>query len=490
MNCEQSDAEPGQTITGNLPRETETASDELGIAELLGAGLAHHQAGRLPEAEVLYQRILSIACDHADALHLLGVIAYQVGRHLVAIDLIGRAIQQNAHNPLYHAGYGLALQGLKRLDEAVASYDRALALQPDNAETLNNRGLALHELTHFGEALESYDRALAIRPDYAEVLNNRGNTLQELERLDEAITAYDRALALKPDLAEANHNRKQALRDIEENTQYKATFRAIFDLWQLQRRSDVEVRNYLITKRFNSKNPLVKKGEKYFSQSDEDGITLEIVKRLGIRNGTALEFGMGNGLENNSLILLAMGWRVMWIGNEDIRINIPDNCNNLAFSKNWVTKENCSVLASNLFIRFEIQQVDFLSIDLDGNDIYIFEELLKYGLRPLIIVVEYNGKFPPPIRWKIKYDPTHNWDGSDYQGASLQSFIDIAEHYGYMLVCCNVTGTNAYFVRSDNRHRFDDVPQDVCDIFYPADYNLLIARGHYASPMTIERFLE
>src|SRR5947209_3607764 len=63
-----------------------------------------------------------------------------------------------------------------------------------------------------------------------------------------------------------------------------------------------------------TKNPLNRFGGKYFSQADEDGITLEIIKRLGIKTGTFAELGVGNGLENNTLILLANGWRGFWIG--------------------------------------------------------------------------------------------------------------------------------------------------------------------------------
>src|SRR5437016_4741195 len=61
-----------------------------------------------------------------------------------------------------------------------------------------------------------------------------------------------------------------------------------------------------------TKNPLNRFGAKYFSQADEDGITLEIVRRLGITVGTFAELGVGNGLENNTLILLANGWRGFW----------------------------------------------------------------------------------------------------------------------------------------------------------------------------------
>jgi len=96
---------------------------------------------------------------------------------------------------------GNALKELKRLDEALASYDKALALKPDYADAYNNRGNALQDLKRLDEALASYDKALALKPDYADAYNNRGNALRELKRLDEALASYDKALSLKPDFA-------------------------------------------------------------------------------------------------------------------------------------------------------------------------------------------------------------------------------------------------------------------------------------------------
>ncbi|MGC2461142.1 MAG: tetratricopeptide repeat-containing glycosyltransferase family protein, partial [Steroidobacteraceae bacterium] len=109
---------------------------------------------------------------------------------------------------------GRALQELTRLDEALASYDTALALKPDYTEALNNRGNTLQELQQLDEALASYDKALALKPDYAEALNNRGKALQALQRLDEALTSYDRALAVRPDYAEALSNRGWTLHEL------------------------------------------------------------------------------------------------------------------------------------------------------------------------------------------------------------------------------------------------------------------------------------
>ena len=175
--------------SGRLPAEddalqTVTAAGQLDVASLFAAGLQHHQAGRLAEAEAHYRRILDAVPDHADALHLFGGLAYQTGRYEAAIELIGRAIEYNGSDPSYHCSHGLVLQSLNRLDEAVASYDHALLLNPDYAAALINRGLALQTLERFAEALESHDRALAIEPDFAAAWLNRGNTLQQLGRFD------------------------------------------------------------------------------------------------------------------------------------------------------------------------------------------------------------------------------------------------------------------------------------------------------------------
>src|SRR6516225_549329 len=103
-----------------LRRANEAAARRSGapsdprIAGLFSAGLAHHQGGRLAQAETLYRETLALQPDHADALHLLGVIASQVGRHDVAVDLIGRAIALDRMSPLYHSNHGLALFGLNR----------------------------------------------------------------------------------------------------------------------------------------------------------------------------------------------------------------------------------------------------------------------------------------------------------------------------------------------------------------------------------------
>jgi tetratricopeptide (TPR) repeat protein len=121
MNCQ-----PPQTPGNSAPAVEDPALHiapaipQPDVAELLAASLQHHQAGRLVEAEAHYRRILKIAPDHADVLHLLGGVAYQTGRHEAAIELIGRAIERNGNDPSYHCSRGLVLQALAAIIHQVA----------------------------------------------------------------------------------------------------------------------------------------------------------------------------------------------------------------------------------------------------------------------------------------------------------------------------------------------------------------------------------
>ncbi len=185
-------------------------SAENGIQQ----ALVLHQRGQLAEAQTIYRSILTRSPDDFDALHLLGLIAYQASEFEEAEVLIGKAIGVNGDNPASHSNRGLALRGLKRFEEALASYARAIAIKPDYAGAYYNRGNLLHELKRFDEALASHDCAIAIRPDHAEAHFSRGNTLHELERFNEALASHDRAIALKPDYAEAYYSRGNALHEL------------------------------------------------------------------------------------------------------------------------------------------------------------------------------------------------------------------------------------------------------------------------------------
>ena len=104
---------------------------------------------------------------------------------------------------------GFRQQG--QFENALASYDQALAVQPDLFEALYNRGILLWEMKRDEDALASLEKAIAIRPGYAATWNNRGNVLRNLGRPEEALASFDQALALKPDFPGAHYNRANVL---------------------------------------------------------------------------------------------------------------------------------------------------------------------------------------------------------------------------------------------------------------------------------------
>ena len=256
---------------------------------------------------------------------------------------------------------------------------------------------------------------------------------------------------------------------------------------QFGRARDAVIAQYWARKRDEAASPLVRHGAKFFSQNDEDGILLEILRRLGLEQGVFVELGVGNGLENNSLILLMLGWTGAWIGGEPLAFEAPAG-GPLHFRQAWVSRENCCALVREGLEALKQQRVDALLVDVDGNDLHILRELLAAQHSPRVVVVEYNGKFPPPVRWTMRYDPQHAWDGTDYHGASLQSFGDMLQGFGYRLVACNVTGANAFFVKLADDARFSDVPADIGALFMKAEH-IVMHPGHETSPKTIVSFL-
>jgi predicted O-linked N-acetylglucosamine transferase (SPINDLY family) len=196
-------------------KDAANIADPAAVQAKFMKGFALHQSGQLARAQAFYQQVLKMQPEHFDALHLLGVIAFQTRNPAQAVELIGRAIEIDPGNAVAYNNRGTALQDLRQLDEALDSFGHALNIKPDYAEALNNRGNTLLELGRFNEALESFDGALKLKPDYAQAWSNRGNLLLDLRRLDEALENIDRALKLNPDYVEALNNRGYALQELK-----------------------------------------------------------------------------------------------------------------------------------------------------------------------------------------------------------------------------------------------------------------------------------
>ncbi|HXJ00363.1 MAG TPA: tetratricopeptide repeat protein [Micropepsaceae bacterium] len=165
----------------------------------LREAIALHRQGRLAEAERLYRDILAHMPDQPDALHFLGVLEAQQGRHKSALQWMDRAVAANPRHAAILYNRANLLRDMGRSDEALAGYDAALAVKPDNIAALTNKGALLHTLGRYGDAVACYDRILTLKPDYADAHANRGNALAALGRHEEALACFEKGLTAQPD---------------------------------------------------------------------------------------------------------------------------------------------------------------------------------------------------------------------------------------------------------------------------------------------------
>ncbi len=227
-------------------------------------------------------------------------------------------------------------------------------------------------------------------------------------------------------------------------------------------------------------NPVLR-GFKVFSQTDEDGIIEECLSRINI-NKTFIEIGCGNGLENNTHYLMLQSYSGYWVDRSKKRIdyiseNLPSHhfsSSRLRFLQIMVDLDNIKDVIAKACKFLDTKEPDLFCLDIDGNDLFILEMALEV-FKPKIVCVEYNAKFPPPLRLSITYNNTHAWAGDDYHGATLQMFCD--RLVDYRLVCCNISGANAFFVRQDLAEVFEQY--SVEQLYQPCRFDLFrLSPGH------------
>ena len=187
--------------------------------QLFHSAYSLHREGKLAQAEAHYRQLLSSQPQYVDALHLLGVLCHQTGRHQEASDLIAAAININPRNSDYLNNYGLALRAAGRLAEAVNSYQRALRLSPKDLDLHNNLGNAYLELERFEEAAGCYRRVLHVHPRNNDVrnalchaLSSLGNKCQQASRYLQAEACYQEAVQYNPRDAAMHYNLGNAQR--------------------------------------------------------------------------------------------------------------------------------------------------------------------------------------------------------------------------------------------------------------------------------------
>jgi hypothetical protein len=259
---------------------------------------------------------------------------------------------------------------------------------------------------------------------------------------------------------------------IRELQEIRGALRSLLHLGKVREQIQREqfIRELLSTKRYTDARKLNHFEHQVFSQNGEDGIIAEIFGRIGIQNKTFIEIGVGDGLENNTAYLLAQGWRGGWIeGSPEFLRTIrrqfrePLEAKRLSLVESFVTAENVAALVRQLAMASE---VDFLSIDIDRNTPYIWEALTE--VHPRVIAIEYNATFPANVAWKVPYRAQQTWNHTSHFGASLKALENDGKARGYALVGCDLSGSNAFFVRQD---------QDLSKFAAP-----FTAENHYEPP--------
>ncbi len=196
----------------------------------MAEALACHGAGRLREAGEIYREILARHPQDADALHLLGVIAFQGGDNDQALALISKAVNIRPGTPVFLDNLGLVLARLGRLEDAEQAHRKALALDDGLACAHNNLGAVLRAAGDMSGAEAAHRRALELDPGNVGAHNNLGNVLAVSGRAGEAEENYRQALTLNPDFPMALSNLGSVLRGRGNLDEAEALCRRAVDL--------------------------------------------------------------------------------------------------------------------------------------------------------------------------------------------------------------------------------------------------------------------
>ncbi len=181
------------------------AAAALGL-ELFGQAVRHHQAGEAEQAEASYRRVLTLEPRHADALHLLGLLAFEAGRHDRARELIERAIRIDPDRPPYHLNLGNVLAALGQPGPAIIAFTAAIRLRPDHAPARLGLGNALRAAGRPAQAVAAYREAIDVASGFADAHANLGVALKELGRFEDAVAALEAAIRLGADPVGTRYN--------------------------------------------------------------------------------------------------------------------------------------------------------------------------------------------------------------------------------------------------------------------------------------------
>ena len=201
------------------------------------------------------------------------------------------------------------------------------------------------------------------------------------------------------------------------------------------------------------------------SQSGEDGILEKIFETLEIKNGWYCEFGAGDGnWICNTRKLREEGWKGVLIeGDSESFNNLKNNYGthpDVSIIESYISCEPSESLDDLLSDTDIPKDFDLLSIDVDGNDLWIWKSLKNYT--PKVVVVEYNPHYNPTDSLTIKYDPNHRFNSDNYYGATAGAFNKLAEEIGYKLIG-STAGLNLFYCKKEISDKFKEL--DINEVY-------------------------
>jgi tetratricopeptide (TPR) repeat protein len=176
------------------------------LQQQLESGISHHRAGRLAEAEKIYQQVLAQQPNHPETLYRMGTLAGQRGKTDVGIDLLRRSIHLKGDVAESHRDLGILLAQNKEYDGALAAFLEAATLRPDNAQIHFYIGNIFVTRNGLDEAIAAFQKTVALDPGFITAYVNLGDAFSTKGQTDEALTAYGRAAHLNPNVAEIHFN--------------------------------------------------------------------------------------------------------------------------------------------------------------------------------------------------------------------------------------------------------------------------------------------
>jgi len=188
----------------------ENAHDVV-ISQAIEMGIQSQQAGNLPQAESIYNKVLAADPNNADAYRLLGVLSHEKGDHALAIPLIQKATKIKPNVAESYCSLADAQRALGYTDEAIDNYRKALSLKPNFPQALNNLGNCLRNQSNVSEAIFYHKKALALDEKSAQYHYDLGISLREGNHETKAVSCFRKALEIKSDYTMAHVELRRTL---------------------------------------------------------------------------------------------------------------------------------------------------------------------------------------------------------------------------------------------------------------------------------------